>query len=84
MKALGTMVRPRATIAARSSHSRWRALAISTGWTSALKARAKGRLTMLFDPSLEALQDAHVTSSGLGCRSTVVDGGSGRPGSPAT
>ena len=46
VKALGTIVRPRATMAARSSHSRWSALAISTGCTSALKARAKGRLTI--------------------------------------
>src|SRR5882757_3093607 len=43
---LGTNVAPLPTIAARSSSSRWRALAISTGWTSALKALAKAPLTM--------------------------------------
>ena len=69
MKTFGTIVRPRATIAARSSHSRWSALAISTGCTSALKARAKAPLTISSMPPLEALQDAHVTSSRLGRRS---------------
>ena len=42
---LGMTVRSRSMIAARSSISRCRAAAISTGWTSALKARAKAPLT---------------------------------------
>ena len=42
----GTSVRPLATMAARSSISRWTALATSTGCSSDLKARAKAPSTM--------------------------------------
>ena len=44
-KSLGTIVRPRVTIAARSSHSRWRAAAISTGCDLGLEGAREGAAT---------------------------------------
>src|SRR5690606_25318699 len=45
VKSLGTSVRSRLRIVALLSTSRWRAAAISTGWTALRKARAKAPVT---------------------------------------